>query len=479
MNVRTSLARAAALLLAAGAWACPPAALAGEADWPQHQHDARRSGFTPHEVAPPYKVAWTYCFLPERPARRTQAVVCGGRVYVGTQQGVMHCLDAATGKPLWRSAKVGSIQHSAGCADGKVFFGALDGCVYALDARTGEPAWKARTDAGFTVAPLLAGGRVFLGNRRGTFFTLDQRTGREVWRHRIPAPIFNTAATDGEKVFFGGEDMRVYALDVRTGRRVWVGPRLWGMSLKDYHPVVHASRVIVRPMTSFEADIYTGRYSKYGSWPNALPGGWWPVWKGAPPGRKAFDERYAEAQAERAGRMPPELLKAQEAVIEHFRQHPEDQDMFVLDAATGRQALVAPHFRVQSMHGPVTPPVVDPDGLLIVPWVHINHGWARYDLATNRLKELLIPPRPTNADENLNVSCGGRYVFVLHVQEGNANYTGVYDLTARRWWPVPPARVAWYDNLQSGGNPASVAAGRFFHILFYTLVARTTAEDAK
>ena len=44
MNVRTSFARAAALFLGAGACAAPPAARADEADWPQHQHDARRSG---------------------------------------------------------------------------------------------------------------------------------------------------------------------------------------------------------------------------------------------------------------------------------------------------------------------------------------------------------------------------------------------------------------------------------------------------
>jgi hypothetical protein len=36
------------------------------ADWPQYQHDARRSGFTAEEVHPPYKVAWRQCFLPKR-----------------------------------------------------------------------------------------------------------------------------------------------------------------------------------------------------------------------------------------------------------------------------------------------------------------------------------------------------------------------------------------------------------------------------
>jgi hypothetical protein len=70
------------------------------ADWPQYQHDARHSGFTFEEVNPPYKVAWKRCFLPERVARRSQAIVYDCRVFVGTQQGAMYYFDADTGEVL-------------------------------------------------------------------------------------------------------------------------------------------------------------------------------------------------------------------------------------------------------------------------------------------------------------------------------------------------------------------------------------------
>jgi len=343
------------------------------ADWPQYQHDARRSGFTTEEVPPPYRVAWTHCFLPERPARRTQAVVYGGEVFVGTH-----------------------------------------------------------------------GGR---------FLALDQESGRIVWAWEVGAPIFNTAAFWKGRVYFGAEDLRVYCLDASDGSVLWKGGQLWGISMRDYCPVVHKGYVIVRPMAAFEADIYTGRYSRYGPWPRNLPGGWWPVWGDSPSG-KGFKERYAEAVEKRAGKMPPRLIEARRAFIRHFREMPEDQDMFVLDAPTGKQAFIPPHFRVQSMHGPVTPPAEDRDGYLIVPWVHINHCWARYDIKKNLLVEFLIPPRPTNADENLNVSCGGRYVYVLHCEEGNANYTGVYNLDTKQWTPVRGV-VKWYDNKAAEIPPRS------------------------
>ena len=451
-----------------------------EADmnWSQYQHDARHSGFTSEEVTPPYKLAWKHCFLPERVARRVQAIIYEHRVFIGTQQGNVYCFDLDTGQVLWKHEDSGSIQHSVGCAGGKVFFGSLDGCIYALNHETGKQLWKIQTVGPFTVAPLLAEGKVFMGNHRGVFYALDQVTGDMVWQYDIHAPILNTAAYDNGKVFFGGEDIRIYALNAETGDQIWVSEQLWGMSMKDYCPVVHKGHVIVRPMTSFEAEIYTGVHGKYGSWPNSLPGGWWPVWG---PGKwgKGFEERYQEAVEERSGKMPLKLLEAQEAVIQHYQEMPEDQDMFVLDAETGKIALIPPHFRVNAMHGPVTPPAEDVDGYLIVPWVHINHCWARYDIAKNRLVELLIPPRPTNADENLNVSCGGRYVFIFHCEEGNANYTGVYDLRKREWNSIntPGDNVTWYDNIQSGGNPASIACSKFLHILFDTLVVKTTREE--
>jgi hypothetical protein len=447
-------------------------------DWPQQAHDARRSGFTSEEIHPPYKVAWRHPFLPERPARRTQPIIYQGKVYVGTQQGTMYCFDAKTGEVLWKYPGAGSIQHSAACANGKVFFTSLDGNVYALDAATGERKWQTPTGSALTVTPCLTDDLVLVGSRRGTFFALRQTVGTVAWSKEMGAPILNSAAYDEGVVYFGTEDMHMHALNTANGDEKWVSEKLYGMSFKDYHPVIHKGYVLIRPMTSYEADIYAG-YSPYGSWPDDLPGGWWAVWTEAPKPLPNFRQRYDLATMERAGRMPQMLLAAQEPVIEHFTKNPSDQDLFVLDTKTGKQAFVAPHFRVNSMHGAVTPPCEDISGTLIVPWVHLNQCWARYDIEKNRLVEFIIPPTPTNADENMNVSCGGRYVYIFHTQEGNANHTGIYDLREKAWRDNPSPGVKWYDNLQSGNHPVSIAAGHYYHILFYTLVARTSQEGAK
>ncbi len=70
----------------------------------------------------------------------------------------------------------------------------------------------------------------------------------------------------------------------------------------------------------------------------------------------------------RAGRLPKVLLDAQAPMVEHFRQRPYEQDLFVLDEASGKQAFIAPHFpSVHSLPGNAPPPAADGKGGVFIP----------------------------------------------------------------------------------------------------------------
>ena len=81
-----------------------------------------------------------------------------------------------------------------------------------------------------------------------------------------------------------------------------------------------------------------------------------------------------------------------------------------------------------------------------------------------------------NSDENLNVSAAGKNVLVFHTEEGNAQFTGVWNLDRREWAPVGAYHVdrAFTSNTQGGGgNPVAVANGMLYHTSWNTLNART------
>lgn len=64
------------------------------------------------------------------------AAVADGLVYVSDLKGILHCLDARTGKPYWTFDMMATVWGSPLVADGKVYLGDQDGDVAVLKAGT-------------------------------------------------------------------------------------------------------------------------------------------------------------------------------------------------------------------------------------------------------------------------------------------------------------------------------------------------------
>jgi len=479
-------------------------------DWPQLQNGPMRQGYSPEKLSLPLTRSWTVSFVPERVYPTNQPIVYRGRIYLGTQSGNLHCLDAATGKRIWKKPVGGPILHTAAAADGRVFFASLDGRIRAVSADDGSDVWTfdAGLDTGFSSAVALADGRVYAASRGGTVFAIDQRSGEKLWSCNLSVPVLQSpaclpAAKDRPgRLFVGGMDMRVYALDTETGKLAWRSERLFGQALKDYWPVVFRNKVIVRSMIAYPKPPVANRTRFYSpenfplTWADPLPD---PSWR--------YDDEQTRAKAMEHGKwylrhsdqvargeLPPEIENAQIRLIEHYRKHPEDKDMFVLDAATGAEAVVAPHWCAQTMNGATAPPCVDREGLLVVPIMYINGRWARLDLERNRVVDILYDGRTYegkkiteittpgwqaiagggNTDENLIVTAAGGLVFSFHCQQANANYTGVWDMDSRRWSSLARGQAGgpFGNNTQGGGtSPPVVADGMLYHVSLHALSA--------
>ncbi len=280
-----------------------------DGDWPMLQHDAQRSGYTDQEVRPPYEFLWRWHAPPL--ASRTQPVVAGGILYIGSLDGNMYALNAMTGEIIWTRETGGPIRHSAAVVDGKVFFGSHDTNIYALDAATGGALWSFPTGAGISTAPVVGNGMVYIGSRDGFFYALDADTGYLQWKYETGGPIETSAALseDGTIVFFGSEDMHAYAVYAASGGLKWKTKLPGGQSMRDRWPVVIGDKVIFRtqPLVNFQTLM------------------------------QAEDELFDSLGAD-----PDWSTVEKPAIIDFLSDNPHYRDFFVLDIYTGQEKFIAP-----------------------------------------------------------------------------------------------------------------------------------------
>ena len=148
--------------------------------------------------------------------------VADGTVYIGSYDGNVYALDAATGHIRWTYTTSGTVDSSPAVADRTVYVGSDDGNVYALDAATGHVRWTYAT-GGLAIAakPVVAGGTVYIGSDDHKVYALDAATGHVRWTYTTGDQVFSSPAVAGRTVYIGSDDHKVYALDAATGHVRW------------------------------------------------------------------------------------------------------------------------------------------------------------------------------------------------------------------------------------------------------------------
>ncbi|MBS1791215.1 MAG: PQQ-dependent dehydrogenase, methanol/ethanol family [Acidobacteria bacterium] len=177
-------------------------------DWITHGRDYAETRFSPLKQVNDSNVkelglAWSFDTQTDRGLEATPIIV-DGVMYTTGSWSVVFALDARTGKQLWKWDP--KVPHEVGpkaCCDvvnrgvavykGRIYVGTLDGRLAALDAATGAPIWEVVTvdqtkSYTITAAPRVVKGKVFIGNgggeygMRGYFSAYDAMTGKLAWR---------------------------------------------------------------------------------------------------------------------------------------------------------------------------------------------------------------------------------------------------------------------------------------------------------
>lgn len=138
-----------------------------------------------------------------------------GRVYVtigqdpmhGRGRGLLHCIDASKEGDITRSGRVWTYDGiertlaSVAIADGLLYAVDLAGHVHCLEAATGKPVWTHDLKAETWATPLLADGKLYVGTRRGLFVLAAGTAPRELARIHLGAPAYGTPVAANGTLF--------------------------------------------------------------------------------------------------------------------------------------------------------------------------------------------------------------------------------------------------------------------------------------
>jgi len=170
-----------------------------EEDWPTYRGDNSRSACSAATVPADPKSLWTYrasaSYRPSAPASAGELVfLCG-------DDGKVRAIDGNTGNLKWSFVTAGPITQPPTVWKGRAYVGSGDGVVYCLEAATGRLLWR------FRVAPVER--RIMTYDRLCSAWPVESGVLVQDGVAYAAAGIIDYDGT------------YVYALDAKTGKPIW------------------------------------------------------------------------------------------------------------------------------------------------------------------------------------------------------------------------------------------------------------------
>ena len=176
-------------------------------------------------------------------------VVGGGRIYVLDAEAHIRVFRLSDGRPLWDKrlapkngtdmptlwgllGKPNTIEPPSGMGggvaydDNKIFITSGFGVLHAMDAATGRDIWSRNLNLPIINAPVVKDGRIYISTHDNHFYAIAEADGRVLWEHQAitePASLLasTSAAVAGEFVVAPFTSGELYAYSVQNGQSPW------------------------------------------------------------------------------------------------------------------------------------------------------------------------------------------------------------------------------------------------------------------
>ena len=365
-----------------------------------------------------------------------------GKLFCVTESGKTFALDGATGTELWRSTEIGQMTSSLSVANGVVYiisdgvFSARDEKgAFGLDAKTGDVLWRYEprdlsyyTDPS-SPSPTIADGTLYVGDDMGYVYALGPTAPKGVnWRFKIAADMsgdwVNSAHVSpavGDGTVYNRDGYDLVAIDEESGTERW---RFEGDSEPLLAPTFANGTVFVDSGPVYALDGQTGAVQ----------------WK------RSFDDRCEAVTATDDGTV----------YVSTYEQ------LFALDADTGKQEWVAPGDQCSALRSPRTDLVVTDDDIFYAAANHLysidrTDGRVRWSVYNKDMETGSVHAGLTVEDGTVYVgvndthSDGPNNVLAFDAEDGSKQWgTQVTDMPVEG---IAAHGDSLYVTFENGGTP--------------------------
>lgn len=146
-----------------------------------------------------------------------------GRVIVGTNDGTLHARAVSDGASDWlyKSGPDAILSNPLIHAN-RLYFGTIDERMICLDPVTGREIWTQPVPGSVIASGRMASEYLVVGTGKGVMLALRPENGEIVWQYQVGNLIKATPAYDGTNLYFGAWDGKFYAVNAESGQEVWV-----------------------------------------------------------------------------------------------------------------------------------------------------------------------------------------------------------------------------------------------------------------
>ncbi len=168
-------------------------------------------------------VIWTY---ETANAVKSTPVIADKKLYIGSNDYYLYCLNALTGERIWRTRTGGAIESSPLVLNDTIYVGSFDRKIYCINATDGKKIWSQETGNQIWGSPAYDDGFIYIGSIDGKMYCYWANNGTPCWNFSsnlasVKYGIYSTPAIAKNRIVFGSEDNFVYCLDSATGELIW------------------------------------------------------------------------------------------------------------------------------------------------------------------------------------------------------------------------------------------------------------------